>query len=338
MRRLERPIATDPKTAAASRFRSFAPEAEKEVREAEVQRSPIIDKMRKRWEGMGFSESIDERDKSYRECLDAISGLEYSAKDVESFSLVLFEYKHDGAWTMKPGMFLSALINEGREYDYTVHTTGIENFLLLGYRNRKHVVIDGDGGSDLAESMEKGRIEVKGSAGHDCGRNMEGGSIIIEGDMGDFCGAQMIDGLIRVRGDAGKNCGHLKRKGTIIVQGDADEYCGNKMEGGSIYVRGDSGHSCGIELRKGNIFVGGDASRWCGNRMSGGRVFVRGNANTYCGQEMEGGTLSVSGDVGADCGWLMRGGQIHVDGIIAGLSKSIKGGRIFHKGELIWPK
>jgi hypothetical protein len=53
---------------------------------------------------------------------------------------------------------------------------------------------------------------------------------------------------------------------------------------------------------------------------------------------MEKGSITVIGDAGNNIGEGMRGGEIHLEGDCSGLSGSIVGGRIYHKGNLIVDK
>jgi len=61
------------------------------------------------------------------------------------------------------------------------------------------------------------------------------------------------------------------------------------------------------------------------------------NNNNLLGFHMAGGTIFVKGNVGKELGFNMTGGEIHVNGKIEHIDPDCKG-KIYHRGELIWPK
>jgi glutamate synthase domain-containing protein 3 len=69
--------------------------------------------------------------------------------------------------------------------------------------------------------------------------------------------------------------------------------------------------------------------------MEGGRITVEGNAARYLGHMMVGGTIEVNGDAGIQLGdltWYV----IRTNG--NELEETISGGKIYHRGKLIYPK
>jgi hypothetical protein len=73
-----------------------------------------------------------------------VSGHDFSADDIERFSIVLEENESEWNFSRKAGIFLSALVNNGREHHYRVQTAHLQQPLsYLGYRNVKHLTIEG---------------------------------------------------------------------------------------------------------------------------------------------------------------------------------------------------
>ncbi|MBS3068472.1 hypothetical protein J4450_07225 [Candidatus Micrarchaeota archaeon] len=87
-----------------------------------------------------------------------------------------------------------------------------------------------------------------------------------------------------------------------------------------------------------NIRITGDAGMWVGMQMVSGTIAIEGNAGFQLGMAMQGGTIIIRGNAGMEVGAFMRDGEIHLNGSYRSLCGDIRGGRIFHKGELIYPK
>jgi len=100
---------------------------------------------------------------------------------------------------------------------------------------------------------------------------------------------------ITVKGDVTFGLGRKMKSGKIIVYGNAGGFVGDGMQGGEIYVEGYTTHSAGVHMSDGKIFVKGDA-----------------------------GLISH-----------MLGRELHVGGNLGTFPRSMKGGDIYHKGNLI---
>jgi len=74
----------------------------------------------------------------------------------------------------------------------------------------------------------------------------------------------------------------------------------------------------GVYLKKGTLITEGSTGNWTGYNMKGGKIYIQKNA-------------------GKKTGYQMSGGEIHVEGEIEHISSSCKG-KIYHRGELVWPK
>ena len=131
---------------------------------------------------------------------------------------------------------------------------------------------------------------------------------------------QIVNGKhLTVQGDVGKSFGRDMREGTIHVKGDALE-AGSKMKGGTIIVDGD------------NIY-GKYGSLGIGYQMVGGAIYIRGDTVGDIGSEMDGGSIEIEGDAKrCSVGKLMKSGLININGDRMRLSKTIRGGHVYHKG------
>jgi hypothetical protein len=98
------------------------------------------------------------------------------------------------------------------------------------------------------------------------------------------------------------------------------------------------------------VIIEGDCGLGVGAQMKGGFIEVRGSVEDRLGAEMEGGKIIVKGDCGDEIGGIchfqnkpMSGGEIHIEGNIGNLywdwgGRKTIGGKIYHKGRLIFEK
>lgn len=217
-----------PVLAFANRFSRYAPMEEKVVREIELSKDPMQEKLKRIYKTLKFEE-MDEP--------PAVAGapqgrfwnfisvmgkrLQCSAKDVELFSIAMIELQNENEFAFKAGLFLSALINGGTDKAYTIRTGYLEVPLhYLGYKNRKKITVDGDVGNYAGGLMKKRSMIVKGNAGFDVGSGMLSGKITIEGNVDDGLGSRMWGGVIVVKGNAGDDIGRHIRCGEIHVEGE----------------------------------------------------------------------------------------------------------------------
>ncbi len=284
-----------PALAMANRFKGYKPEDEKLVRKVEVVEDKTLKRLKAAWKELQFG--VGSGDDGYVNAVALVKPLNYSASDVEKFSIALAEFQDEKSFGEKAGIFLSALINNGNEQDYVVHTNHLSVAIdYLGVLNRKNITVEGDAGKSAGEGMKGGSITVKGNAGACVGEEMEGGSVSVIGNTGMFIG--------------------------------------NRMNGGSITVHGNVGVHAGSAMKKGSITVGGNAGDYAGQMMKGGSIKVNGSAGWDLGEFMEGGSIAVNGNT-SRVGHGMKGGEIHVEGKIGIVAVNIQHGKIFHKGKLI---
>jgi formylmethanofuran dehydrogenase subunit C len=297
--------------AASSRFRGFGPETGHLLRTQNVESNKAIVEMRKVW---GDTRICIERDE-YPQLPGKIKELKYSAKDVETFSIVIAEFQGEENFSNKAGLFLSALINNSGEKDFVIHTAHLsEPVHFIGNGSKKN-------------------ISVKGDAGDCVGHMMESGTVIVEGNAGNMTGVEMTGGTITVKGNAGKDIGNRMKDGVIIVEGCAGQNIGSAMKGGAITVKGDAGDDIGNQMNEGAIIVEGNAGDGAGFLMNGGTIILKRDAGDKVGDNMRGGRITVMGDAGKDVGINMQGGEVRLNGDYVGTPENFIGGGVLHKGK-----
>jgi hypothetical protein len=225
----------------ANRFSRYAPMEEKTVRDVQVTENEVVPQLKNLFRQTKYDENYDRYDRFYRETFHKqiarlVKGIDYSAKDVELFSLVLEELKKDFKdicavtcfglpWGLesstKVGLFLSALINQGKDRDYIIHTENLSFAIFhLGFKNTKNITVVGPVGDGLGCQMNSGTIVVTGHAADDVGEHMDGGTIRVKGNTGDYIGGDMRDGKIYLSGDYGTieedAHGRIYHKGKLI--------------------------------------------------------------------------------------------------------------------------
>jgi formylmethanofuran dehydrogenase subunit C len=298
------------------RFKGYKPEEEKASRKAQVQETEVIRQLKEIWKAYRYDSKTFEGD-YYDMVASSAKHTHYSAEDVQAFSIVLGEFQDEERFSDKVGLFLSALINNGEDDYYTLHTKHLQSSIVfIGFKNVKN-------------------ITIKGNAGGRIGEQMMGGSIIIEGSVEDLVGISMKGGSIHIKENAGQSVGWGMYGGAIIVEGNAGRSVGFQMKGGSITICGDAHDAVGCNMRNGNITIKGNVGRSFGGVMKGGNIIVEGNTGDQTGSGMEGGSISVKGNAGDDVGWRMEGGEINLEGDYGSLGADLQGGKIYHKGELI---
>jgi hypothetical protein len=207
--------------AASGRFGKFRPETGHDVRRNTVEGNPAIEAMKVARSGFGdFMYQAPED--NYAGMLERIRNLDYSAKDIEAFCIVLPVFEHEGAFSSNAGVFLSALINNCRDSEFMIHTGQlVKPINYIGYRNTKNIIIDGNAGRELGFEMEGGTITVNGNAAHHVGFGMRGGIITVNGNADSWIGEEMKGGEIRIVGDCSElsSCilgGRILHKGEQI--------------------------------------------------------------------------------------------------------------------------
>lgn len=240
---------------ARRKFRGFKKEEPKAARRMQVKESETTKRLVKAWSELGSK--YPKWDEVYQDALDVLKKndlLHVSAHEIEKFSIILPSHDQNMPPT-KLGTFLSALINESEDERFVVHTTNMR-CRALGFRNRKHLTVEGPGGHCIGKQMESGLIEVNGSAHDRAGEEMTGGTIIVNGYASLYAGASM-------------------KGGELIINGDCVDEVGYVMEGGKITVNGDAGQEVGQHMRGGEIHLNG-TYKWISRLVDGGKIFHKG--------------------------------------------------------------
>src|SRR5208283_1236224 len=202
--------------AASSRFGPFKPESEQRIRSVLVQQDPKLEAMMAAWKSVEYSGQNS--GECYGNCVTAVRNLDYSAKEVERFSLSIAEFQNEDGFGKKFGLFLSALVNTSQEDEFVIHTTNLDCIDFIGYRNEKEVIVKGNCDRGIGSEMKGGSIQVEGNA-EEIGAGMEYGKITVKGNAGGKIGWFMKGGEITVDGNAGE-VGRCMFNGSITVAGD----------------------------------------------------------------------------------------------------------------------
>ena len=186
--------------AVSKRFGRYKTEDPKPIRKKDQKIDRVLEQLKEAWakykhdkdEGVGIGCS---------KVLLLTWRIKYSSRDVEKFSLALVEFQDEEDFRYKAGIFLSSLINNGKDGDYVIHTRYLDKKIhWLGFMNRKNIVIEGNVGHFLGAFMEGGTIVLNGNCGDDLGHFMAGGSIILNGAFAQpgqiFGGAIYFSGKI----------------------------------------------------------------------------------------------------------------------------------------------
>jgi hypothetical protein len=111
-----------------------------------------------------------------------LAKLNYGSEDVEKFSLLCCELP--GFDPVKISIFLTSLINRGKDTDFVLHTAHLPAPLpYLLRHNTKNVIVHGDVGEFACSGMKEGHVVISGDCGSRLGQYMEGGRIDVEGRL-----------------------------------------------------------------------------------------------------------------------------------------------------------
>ncbi len=224
--------------AASRNFRQYRPEHDETVRKAQVKTDPEFVALLEAWKSVKFTRRpvIDRRfaslprpeantmknaflfDDQYPKIMNAVRNLNCSTKGVELTSLSLADFSSEEFFSQKAGLFLGAMINQGRHHEYIIHTSAYGNPIdYFGYLNTKIVT-------------------VLGPVGNYCGMYMSDGALAIKGNVRDSCGFRMFGGIIRIEGDAGLLFGDCQEGGELILSGKLESMWYGF--GGKIFIQG----------------------------------------------------------------------------------------------------
>ncbi len=95
------------RTEIARPFDRYKKEPPQDVRQADIKKNEALPELKSVWAKFiydGFPE------KTYRNVLQLIKGINYPAEDITKFSIALVEFQEEKDFAQKAGIFLSALI------------------------------------------------------------------------------------------------------------------------------------------------------------------------------------------------------------------------------------
>ena len=258
--------------AVSKRFGMYKDEEKKAIRAPEVFENQVLRQLRDAWIKVQWKgEYLEFLDKNYKAALAAIKDIRYTSEEVEMFSVALSEFQDVEDFASKAGYFLSALINNHPESDFTIHTGQFDGRInFLGFWNTKKITVIGDTGRYIGHSMIRGRIVIEGNTAWMVGHGMESGEIVICGDGGNYLGDHMKDGKIIVKGNIGGNPGNSMENGEITVEGNGGIEVGRYMKGGKITVKGNVKGVGG--LKGGEVHLLGECDEIC-LLGRGGKIF-----------------------------------------------------------------
>ncbi|MDQ1262762.1 MAG: Molybdenum-containing formylmethanofuran dehydrogenase 1 subunit [Euryarchaeota archaeon] len=231
--------------------------------------------------------------------------------------------------------------HKGSRLDMDQTVSGISfRRMVQALRQGETIEILGDAGSRLGSSMGVDLMRLGGKGGP----VEETGKIIVDGNVGSHMGISMQRGAIYVSGEVKSPQGNIVQvpsdmtgyrkfvSATEILEKSLSVLEPNTADKDSLTIRdsilrdtlgarnptdktvrlqGDAGMSTGILMRAGRIEVLGDAGRNTGVLMRGGRIVVRGRCDDFTGVEMRGGEILVGGDAGSFTCAGMRGGAVY---------------------------
>jgi len=222
-------------TAVSKRFGRFKDEDEKAVRAAGVKKDPMLERLMDEWRAAQWGAYVDR----YAERVELPLEVRCTAREVETFSLALTELRHEKDFRNKAGGFLNALVRNGTDESYVIHTRHLDVKINgIVPHDGKEIIVEGDIGDRIGEYMESGYIVVRGNAGNATGLFMLGGGITIEGNAGGELGRYMEGGVIIVGGNAGNGAGYSMSGGLMMIGGDAGGAFCEGMSGGEARVLG----------------------------------------------------------------------------------------------------
>ena len=209
-------VMTVRKTTARRKFGGYKPETPKAIREAKVKENEPLRNMKVLFENLlAYKAERTSPMEPERLTQPQITNLgygyvfpkidfPYSSSDVALFCIALAEFEGREEFPDKAGIFLSALVNKGRDSEYRLPVSHLQEPLYdLGFRNSKRVIVEGDAAWYAGGYMESGIVIITGNADTLAGYEMRGGHLVIKGDA-EGAGCQMRGGTVEVEGTLGR--------------------------------------------------------------------------------------------------------------------------------------
>jgi len=242
----QRIVLPDSRLAVSKRFGMYKEEPKQTVRNRTSKPNAIMDYILFAWTRCElehcYAGTHNPFGDSYNVFLDALkalnrNGIVYSSSDVARFAEILPGlYDGDKNFYAKAGMFLSALINNGKDESYEIWLSDslatLGNHLnssiaFFGYENTKNITVHGNVGWCPGYLMKSGEIVIEGNGGDYAGCFMEGGRLVVKGECGEWVGNHMSGGEI-----------HLNNSSPIVYSSTGT------VDNGKIYHKGELIVSC----------------------------------------------------------------------------------------------
>ena len=219
----------------------------------------------------------------------------YSAKDIEMFSLNLWQFENyitgkPGSletFSRRTGLFLSALVNTSLDKDFTIVAENLSNPpMCVGEYNLKNLTIIGNVYGELGRDMERGSITINGNVDLHVGIEMRGGLITVNGNVKDTVGQWACGGTIIVNGDVEKSAGYgMYAGGTLIVNGNTGKDTCLAIFGGDVTINGNVNGQLCENMKGGTVKVNGNIAR-IGPGIKDGNIFQRGRQLVKDGKQI----------------------------------------------------
>jgi formylmethanofuran dehydrogenase subunit C len=194
-------------------------------------------------------------DNVYDLAVQLTNSIKYSSQDIALFSISLVHFQSEQFFVRGTGEFLSALINNSEDENFTIVTSNLSFPISnIGYKNTKNISIEGNAGNNVGVGMIRGAIHVNGNVGDTLGYKMDDGIITVNGNSKYQTGRDMNGGTIIINGDVDTQAGIWMNGGILIINGKCAHWLGNMMAGGTIIVNGIIKPSISDSLLKGNVF------------------------------------------------------------------------------------
>ncbi|MBI4919493.1 hypothetical protein HY837_06170 [archaeon] len=211
---------------------------------------------------------------NYRNFHEKIKDLKLTSKDISDFSIRLKDYEqaHGGLNAPCVGVFLSVLINECEENDFTLMLNHLETELyFVGLWNKKNITVYGNV-YHAAEEMQKGTLIINGVPKQELGRSLCGGKIIVNGSTEADLGPKMTRGEIHVKGDMKDFDKQKKSFGTLFPNKSS---AGDSMSGGKIIIDGNF-EGVLINMHEGEVELKGGVEELNAGLCDGGTIYIGG--------------------------------------------------------------
>jgi formylmethanofuran dehydrogenase subunit C len=269
-----------PDMAARKRFGRYKKEGSSTVRDADVRQDIAgVGTLLRFWEDGGrsfdyFSVRSDYALRAYKDNCALAKRLDYTAEDVERFSIILAEHQDVDAFWYRMSGCLSTLIDSGADPEYTIHVGKLLSApSFLGWRNRKDLLVIGDVGYSFVSGMTDGSVRAEGLVKDDLAKGMTGGVVEIFGDAGGGAGIHLGGGEVSIRGSVTKYAAMYMTGGTLTIGGDAGSRLGFAMQGGVVRVKGNA-ESISDDMAGGEVHVDGEIGSI--GDIKGGKIFHKG--------------------------------------------------------------